>query len=160
MNLKLNADWYKTFNLGLFLKYPHDYLGDFAAEMVGNGKNNPTAYFPTPMNVCVMIAKMTMIDANKTSSVCDPCVGSGRLLMVASNYSINIYGMDIDFRILQICKANMWMYVPWGVVKFEIEGLESRGKPIERGDALAPVQATTKEVQKKLLKEGGQMALF
>ena len=28
---KLNGAWYKTFNLGLFLKYPYDYLGRFGS---------------------------------------------------------------------------------------------------------------------------------
>ena len=55
----VNAIWYQTFNLGLFLKHPHDYLGEYAAELYGNGKFNSTAYFPTPMNVSVMMVKMT-----------------------------------------------------------------------------------------------------
>lgn len=111
----VNAFWYKTFNLGLYLKYPHDYLGEYAAELYGNGRHNPTAYFPTPMHISVMMAKMVMSEKDKTASVCDPCVGSGRLLMAASNYSLNLYGIDIDFAILNVCKVNMWTYVPWGV---------------------------------------------
>ena len=76
-------------------------LGQYAAELYGNGKHNPTAYFPTPMHLCDLMVKMLMDKTDKTASVCDPCVGSGRLLMVASNYSLNLYGMDIDPLILK-----------------------------------------------------------
>lgn len=162
VGLKLNADWYKKFNLGLMLKYPYDYLGEFAAEMAGKGRNNPTGYFPTPMNVCVMMAAMTLWEADKTNSVCDPCVGSGRLLMAASNYSLNLYGMDIDYKILRVCKANMFVYVPWGVGRPSIEGLEGVKQPMKREDALTaqPIQRTTGEVQRKLLNQSKQLSLF
>ena len=158
---RINAFWYKTFNLGFFLKYPHDYLGEYAAELYGGGRHNPTGYFPTPMHVSVMMAMMVLSEKDKTASVCDPCVGSGRLLMAASNYSLNLYGVDIDYSILNVCKANMWMYVPWGVFRPEIKGLEP-AKPMKEQDSLAvqPIQQTTPEIQEKLLEFSGQMDLF
>jgi len=160
-----NSFWYRTFNLGLLLKFPHDYLGHLAVDQKGRGKwSNPTGFFPTPMNVCDMMTKMTLQDSDKTSSVMDPCVGSGRFLMTASNYSLNLYGMDIDYQILKVCKANMWCYVPWALARPELEGLEP-GKAIEHGDSLAvqpPIQKVTPEVQQEILKKGGnkQMDLF
>jgi len=164
---EISASWYKTFNLGLYLQHPHDYLGEAAAELYGSGRHNPTGYFPTPMHVSVFMAAMAMSDADKTASVCDPCVGSGRLLMAASNYSLNLYGMDIDYRIIKICKANMWQYVPWAVARpKDIVGLEEpRGEePIERGDSLAvqPIRQVSKETQQELLKyaQPVQMDLF
>lgn len=155
----LNASWYKTFNLGLFLQHPYDYLGEFAAELYGNGGRNPTAYFPTPMNVSVMMAKMTFDDNEKgiTASVCDPCLGSGRLLMAASNYSLNLYGMDIDRRILNVAKVNFWQYVPWAVYRPEIKGLDDRQNEKIKHQ---PVQQVTPEVQKQLIEYGDQMNLF
>ena len=57
---RLNAGWYKTFNLGPYLQHPFDYLGEYAAELYGSGRSNPTAYFPTPMNVSLMMANMMM----------------------------------------------------------------------------------------------------
>ena len=157
----VNAFWYKTFNLGLFLKYPHDYLGEYAAGLYGKGRNNPTAYFPTPMNICVMMAQMLFDGKDKTASVCDPCVGSGRLLLVASNYSLNLYGVDIDYNILQVCKANMWMYVPWCVGRPQIKGLKPSA-PFQHPEisTLQPIQQTTPEVQQKLIGFGQQMELF
>ena len=121
----LNAAWYMTFNLGLYLKYPYDYLGEQAAELYGGGKHNPTAYFPTPMSLATAMVAMMMNEKDKAASVCDPCVGSGRFLMVASNYSLNLYGIDIDPLILKACRLNMWWYVPWGVCRPKhIKGLE------------------------------------
>ena len=154
---RINADWYKTFNLGLFLQSPYDYFGHYAADFYGSGKSNRTAYFPTPRNICVMMAKMNMAMNKKgiTASVCDPCVGSGRLLMAASNYSINLYGMDIDNNILNVCKLNMWMYIPWGVCRPKnIKGLDYVTDLMKKGDSLSinPIQKTTPEVQKELLK--------
>ena len=157
----VNAFWYKTFNLGLFLKYPHDYLGEYAAALYGKGWQNPTAYFPTPMNVSIMMATMLLGEQDKTASVCDPCVGSGRLLLVASNYSLNLYGMDIDCQILNVCIANMWMYVPWCVVRPPLKGLESNVSDQSQDTlAIQPIQQTTPEVQKKLLERAEQMDLF
>jgi hypothetical protein len=161
IDAKVNAFWYKAFNLSLFLKYPYDYPGRYAADLYGN-KHNATAYFPTPMNVSMLMAKMLFSEGiKKTASVCDPCVGSGRLLMAASNYSLNLYGVDIDCNILNVCKANMWMYVPWGVFRPEIKGLEP-AEPMKQQDSLAvhPIQQTTPEVQKKLLEFAGLMDLF
>ncbi len=159
----VNAHWYKTFNMGLMLKHPYDYLGEIAAELYGKGKWNSTGYFPTPLDVCVMMAKMTMNGAReemKTASVCDPCVGSGRMLMVASNSSLNLYGMDIDYNVLKVCKVNMWMYVPWAIHRPKIEGLES-AVGIGGGDSLAPsytepIQKVTPEVQQQLLSQRGE----
>ena len=161
---RINADWYKTFNLGLFLQNPYDYFGHYAADFYGSGKSNRTAYLPTPMNVCVMMAKMNMMksEKGKTASVCDPCVGSGRLLMASSNYSINLYGMDIDNNILNVCKLNCWLYIPWGVYRPKnIKGLEDVTDPLRKGDGLAvePIQKTSPETQKKLL-EYAQPDLF
>lgn len=158
---EVNAFWYKTFNLGLFLKYPHDYLGEYAAELYGKGWNNPTSFFPTPMTVSLLIARMLFSEQDKTASVCDPCVGSGRLLMAASNYSLNLYGVDIDPHILKVCQANMWMYVPWCVGRPKVKRLEPAA-PFQRPETptIQPIQQTTPEVQKKLLEFGQQMNLL
>ena len=104
-----------------------------------------------------MMAKMVLSEKDKIASVCDPCVGSGRLLMAASGFSLHLYGMDIDFTILQVCKTNMWMYVPWGVGRPVIKGLEPVNQPMD--GLVQPVQKVTPEVQRKLL-EYSQMELF
>ena len=39
-------------------------------------------------------------------TVNDPCVGSGRLLLHASNISLRLYGQDIDPLAVAMCKIN------------------------------------------------------
>lgn len=46
-------------------------------------------------------------------TVCDPALGSGRQLMHASNFSVRLYGMDIDALVVKICLINGAMFVPW-----------------------------------------------
>lgn len=152
---EMNAAWYQTFNLGLYLQHPADYLGEYAAEIYGSRRHNPTGFFPTPIHVCVLMAAMTMREAVKTSSVCDPCVGTGRLLMVASNYSLNLYGMDIDLSILRVCKINMWLYVPWVIAP-----LPSFAQPQQGNSLVPPLQQVTPEVQQQLLGKAKQLDLF
>jgi len=140
---KVNEHWYRTFNLGLLLKYPHDYLGDMMAEAKSGGRtywNNPHAFFPTPHNVVDCMVRMNF-DGQKhedgkdprTLSVCDPCVGSGRFLMYSSNYSVNLYGMDIDSVCVMACKINAFMYVPWLVRPAPWLNMM---EPIQVGDSL------------------------
>jgi hypothetical protein len=43
----------------------------------------------------------------------DPAVGSGRLLLHASNYSYCLYGCDIDPLVVAICRVNAAFYGPW-----------------------------------------------
>jgi type I restriction-modification system DNA methylase subunit len=49
----------------------------------------------------------------RTYRICDPCVGSGRMLLHASNYSLSLYGQDIDPLAVTMCKINGALYAPW-----------------------------------------------
>lgn len=49
----------------------------------------------------------------RTLSVMDPSVGTGRFLMYASNYSLNLYGQDIDRTCVMATKINAYLYMPW-----------------------------------------------
>jgi len=106
--------WYRTFNLGLFYKEPADHLALLAADWnVGKAGG----YFPTPANVVEMMVRMNFGDKpkpeHKRLSVCDPCSGSGIMLLYASNYSLNLYGMDVNPLITKIAHVNSYIYVPW-----------------------------------------------
>lgn len=50
---------------------------------------------------------------SRTLSVCDPCVGSGRMLLHASNVSLCLFGQDIDPLAVAMCKINGALYAPW-----------------------------------------------
>src|SRR5919197_878659 len=49
----------------------------------------------------------------RLTSVCDPCVGSGRMLLHASNFSLCLFGQDIDPLAVAMCKINGALYAPW-----------------------------------------------
>lgn len=114
-----NEYWYKTFNLGLLLESPHDYLGHILSEEKAGNWSNPNAFYPTPHTICSMMVQMQFADAKrqgqdlKDKSVCDPCVGTGRMLMYASNHSLFLYGGDIDRTCVMACKINGYLYMPW-----------------------------------------------
>lgn len=149
LDSKVSIEWYKLFNLGLFLQNPYDYFGDYIAVYLGKG--NYHGFYPTPMTVSIMMANMTMDITAKTKSVMDPCVGTGRLLLVASNYSLDLYGVDINYDIVNACKVNLWFYVPWVIYRTgNIEGLDMQN---------IDIQPVTKAVQKRLI-ETGQLKLF
>ena len=111
---KVNEYWYKTFNLDLLTENPYDYLGDLMAERKMGRWNNPAGFYATPHPIVQMMVSITM-KKNKdiTSSVYDPAVGTGRMLLEASNYSLNLFGQDIDYNCVKACKVNGYLYVPW-----------------------------------------------
>lgn len=120
-NERTNEELYKTFDLEPFLTRPSDYLGAHLAESRGKGWN-PNAFFPTPHTVCEFMAQINFIDARydakgafdaRMMTVCDPALGTGRQLMHASNFSVRLYGMDIDRLVVKICLINGAMFVPW-----------------------------------------------
>jgi len=172
INEKINEHWYRNFNLGLMIQHPHDYLGDLLADSKA-GKtywNNPHAFFPTPHNVCEMMYKMTIGDDLKAdASVCDPCAGTGRMLMCASNHSVNLWGIDIDRTCVMGCKINGYLYIPWLV---KPAPWLCGGGNLRHGDALAmpvpaepvkdvkPIEKIVEVSQYKILKNSDQMRLF
>ena len=117
---EVSWDLYKKSNIGLFLKHPYDYMawGSTAvAKMSYSG--NKTGYFPTPMNVCIMMVEITMTEQDKTRVFNDPCVGTGSFLLPASNYSLRLTGQDISHEMIQMVTVNGYLYIPWLVVSGE-----------------------------------------
>jgi hypothetical protein len=118
---------YRTFNLEPLLLNPHDYLGWMLAERHSNGWN-PNAFFPTPHPVVELMVQMTLggQDRNKArdprlNTVLDPCVGTGRMLLHASNFSYCLYGCDIDPLVAMITRINGALYAPWLAFPFPKE---------------------------------------
>jgi hypothetical protein len=113
-----NEKLYRRVNLGPLLARPHDYLGEYVAAGKSGGWN-PTGFYPTPHNVVECMVRMTMHDTRaegrdpRLMSVCDPCLGSGRMLLHASNYSLCLFGQDIDPLAVAMCKVNGALYAPW-----------------------------------------------
>lgn len=109
---------YRQVNLQPLLEQPYDYLGEFVSMHKSSGWN-PTAFFPTPHPVVELMVQMVRHEGNDKSrdprshSVNDPCVGSGRMLLHASNYSMHLYGQDIDSLAVIMCLINGALYAPW-----------------------------------------------
>lgn len=116
------ADLYRGIDYGPILLHPYDYLGEIAAEKHAGGWN-PNAFFPTPHPVCEAMISMTMADHEREDTrdprgltVCDPALGTGRMLLHASNHAMFLYGQDIDPMMIKITKINGALYAPWLVV--------------------------------------------
>ena len=71
------------------------------------------------MPVARMMAAMTVGGEDaRTKSVCDPCVGTGRLLLAASNHSYRLYGCDLNPTVIKATLVNGYLYAPWLVRPF------------------------------------------
>ena len=135
---------YLNFELGRLQAADSDVLGGILSEGHGNGWN-PHAFYPTPHSICNMMVRMAIDPEQKVlpdgrdsrlMSVCDPCVGTGRMLLEASNYSVNLSGIDIDRMMVSACSINMALYAPWGVYMTPtIRGLLGRPS-VSQGDSL------------------------
>jgi hypothetical protein len=126
-----SARLYQVFNLETLLAYPYDYFGDILAE---NHHGRHLGFFPTPMEVCQLMVQMNMGDDDaRLKSVSDPCVGTGRMLLSASNYSYRLYGSDINPTVIKATLVNGYLYAPWLVRPFAF--LETAQSPVADEDA-------------------------
>ena len=55
---------------------------------------------------------------SRTRTVCDPCVGTGRMLLHASNRSVCLYGQDVNPTCVKATLVNGYLYAPWLVIPF------------------------------------------
>lgn len=137
---------YRNFSLEPLVLAPADYLGQLLTES-GHGKRS--GFFPTPTPVCEAMVRMVAGDAKgdrRAVKVVDPCVGTGRMLLVASNYSMRLFGQDIDPLCCLITKINLALYAPWFYVPeafFESEA-EKTGYPLSEGEN-GPQRAETRK---------------
>lgn len=93
-----------------------DILGDLFQGAITYGEAGQ--YF-TPESICQLMAKLTY-DENATT-VCDPCCGTGRMLLAAADEhrSREFIGQDVDLRCVRITAINLALrnlygYVIWG----------------------------------------------
>jgi hypothetical protein len=105
---------YRLFDVSKWLLAPADYIGAHMAEQ-GHGKAG--GFFPTPMHVCTMLTAMTFGEFGDEDTRCktvnDPCVGTGRFLLAGSNYSLRLFGQDINYLCVLVTKINLALYAPW-----------------------------------------------
>lgn len=103
---------YQVFSLDAMMLWPHDYFGCLLAES-SYGKSQ--GFYPTPHHICEFMTQMVCDEKRdmRTETVCDPCVGTGRMVLHASNYSLRLYGMDIDGTLIKATLVNGYCYAPW-----------------------------------------------
>lgn len=116
---------YELVDLCMLQLWPADYFGEMLCEFAhGQGKGE-TAFFPTPMDLCTLMASMTYgrpvesaeeLEERKRSTAYDPAVGTGRTLLAASNYCLRMYAQDIDALVLRVTHINLFLYAPWGAM--------------------------------------------
>ena len=112
---KIGKFLYEKFELGRLQIAPFDYFAYFAQATRGNGRwGNPTSFFQTPPNVIEMMTQMVFHDSQDiTQSFCEPCAGTGTMLLFASNNTVNLYAQEICLDLVRMCELNGYLYVPW-----------------------------------------------
>lgn len=109
---------YRKLNLDPWMQTPFDYLGWIYSEMKGGGgrMNNPNAFYPTPASIVSLMSELTCSGMSRSdrmrAEACDPCVGSGRTLLAASNNALRLSGQDIDQLVCDIALINLALYAP------------------------------------------------
>jgi hypothetical protein len=104
---------YQLFQLETLLLWPYDYLGDMLAES-RHGRGN--GFYPTPHSVVELMVQMTFGDGDhRGETTMDCCLGTGRMLLHASNHSLRLYGQDVDSTVLKVALVNGYCYAPWMV---------------------------------------------
>ena len=103
---------YQVFTLDAMILWPHDYFGCLLAES-SYGKSQ--GFYPTPHHICEFMTQMVCDNKRdmRTETVCDPCVGTGRFLLHASNHSLRLFGMDIDGTLCKATLVNGYFWAPW-----------------------------------------------
>jgi hypothetical protein len=125
---ELSEQLYRQVDLGQWLRRPSDYLGELGAIRYGGG---PHKFFPTPHPICELMVRTQIAgrEDTRSKSVCDPAMGSARMLLHASNRCLRLYGQDIDEVMVIIAKVNLAVYAPWGL--FNLDFLEGEDVVVE-----------------------------
>lgn len=126
---------YKAVNSSELLEIyqtPGDLFGWVLSQSLGNGWN-PNAFYPTPDEVVDCMVQIVMHDTSDVDqrgmTVCDPCCGTGRMLLHAGQKSMRLYGADIDYMMVLATKINMAFWCPWGLFQWDDEFFDQVGRP-------------------------------
>ena len=124
LEARAEAAMYCGVELHRLLAHPGDWAAHIATLYYGdNRRYNAHAWFPTPINIAELMVRMQFGDASEQDFRCatvnDPCCGTGAMLLPASNYSLRLYGQDIDRTMCRLCEWQAWLYVPWLAISGE-----------------------------------------
>ncbi len=83
------------------------------------GSKGGPGWFATPLNISCMMNKIVQGHSTKPwQSINDCCMGTGSMLLPASNNSLNITGGDISGLMIKAAHINFTLYVPWVIMPF------------------------------------------
>jgi len=151
---------YQVFCLEAMVAWPADHFGDMLAE---NRHGRGAGFFPTPHEICEIMVRMQVGGGdNRAKSVCDPCVGTGRMLLHASNYSYRLYGQDINATVIKACLVNGYCFAPWLVRPFPFLHDQPEEK-VSRAEEVSPPEPPSAPAPNRInghAPKGEQMLLF
>jgi len=145
------SNLYQSVNLQELVLHPYDYWGDIIAEGIGNGPwANPNAFYPTPMSICQLLTRMILPDTHglsreelkslRVKKISDPAgSGTGRMLLLASNISLALYGVEKDALVWTASLINGALYAPW--LTFPIPDCILREADSEHQEGVASTEA-------------------
>ncbi|WP_008319469.1 hypothetical protein [Leptolyngbya sp. PCC 6406] len=145
----------QTLDLELLMRCPSDYFGHILAQ--GKYGQKHSRFYPTLPSVAEAMAAMGHQVGGRSGQrmrAFDPCLGTGRLSLAASNYCRAMVGWERDKRLLESAIANFMLYAPdlalpipklggdliWG------DALEQRGTSLISGAPLDSRWAKVPEV--------------
>lgn len=92
----------------------HDALGDVFMDYVSHG-NNGQFFTPSPISD-MMTQILGLGESKQCETICDPCCGSGRMLLSATKFHVTsnekrpfCYGSDVDLSCVKMTTINMLM---------------------------------------------------
>lgn len=102
---------YEEFILDLIYLYPSDYFSHF---MSNYGQSGVADYFPTPLNVTIMMNKMVESESNLrklyTDSHMEPCLGAGAMLLPSR--SLNLVGTELTGIMTKVSAIQAFLFQP------------------------------------------------
>ena len=111
--------WQVFHPTGAYL-FPYDYLGALLEELSDEIRPIPRLL---PMKKAREWAEelfpFKSFD-NRADLVVDPQTGAGRLLLAASNYSMNLIGLETDPFLAKIAIINAYLWAPWIVYPWKL----------------------------------------
>lgn len=100
------------FDLSQLIRFPSDYFGHLLA--LSKYGQRHTSFYPTLQPVSALMAELghQVDQCSKPMRIFDPCLGTGRLALEASNYARALVGWERDRPLLEVALANFMLYAP------------------------------------------------
>jgi hypothetical protein len=147
ISAEINEQLYRSFNAEPLLLAPHDYLGVFLEEWRGRAKRW-SGFFLTPHHLCELLIRLSIGEGDhRLETVCEPAVGTGRMLLHASNHLLRLYGQDVDGTCIAVCKINGALYAPWLTWPIPERCFPSDIQRVPPAPAPLPVEVSGQETQ-------------